>query len=98
MDPRATPAPSSVGMVARFALVLSSPGDSREFTDECDWESFVSLIEKVTSSTAEFLNKRGVYAGRRSTKIHVALYRRTGGRVGGALPGLPRARIALLDH
>lgn len=58
----------------------------------------MSLIGKVTSSTAEFLNKRGVYAGRRSTKIHVALYRRTGGRLGGALPGLPQARIALLNH
>jgi deazaflavin-dependent oxidoreductase (nitroreductase family) len=39
-----------------------------------------------------------VYAGRRSTKIHVALYRRTGGRIGGALPGWPGARIALLEH
>ena len=58
----------------------------------------MSLIGKITSSTAELLNKRGVYAGRRSTKIHVALYRRTGGRIGGALPGLPQARIALLDH
>jgi hypothetical protein len=30
--------------------------------------------------------------GRRSKRIHVALYRRTGGRIGSQLPGLP-ARI-----
>jgi deazaflavin-dependent oxidoreductase (nitroreductase family) len=58
----------------------------------------MSLLGKLTSSSSQFINKRGVYAGRRSTKIHVALYRRTGGRVGGALPGFPQARIALVDH
>lgn len=58
----------------------------------------MSLLGKLTSSSAEFMNKRGVYAGRRSTKVHVALYRMTGGRVGRALPGWPTARIALLDH
>jgi deazaflavin-dependent oxidoreductase (nitroreductase family) len=36
--------------------------------------------------------------GRRSTKVHVALYRRTAGKLGGHLPGWPNARIALLDH
>lgn len=58
----------------------------------------MSLLGKVTSAAAELVNRRGVYAGRRSTRIHVALYRRTGGRIGGALPGLPQVRIALLDH
>jgi deazaflavin-dependent oxidoreductase (nitroreductase family) len=58
----------------------------------------MSLLGKLTSSSSQFINKRGIYAGRRSTKIHVALYRKTGGRVGGALPGWPRARIALIDH
>ena len=58
----------------------------------------MSLLGKITSSSSQFINKRGVYAGRRSTKIHVALYRRTGGRMGGALPGWPHARIALVDH
>jgi F420H(2)-dependent quinone reductase len=58
----------------------------------------MSLLGKLTSSSAHFLNKYGVYAGRRSTKIHVALYRRTSGKIGGALPGLPQARIALVDH
>lgn len=58
----------------------------------------VSLLGKLTSSSARLLNKRGVYAGRRSTKIHVALYRRTKGKIGGALPGLPQTKIVLLDH
>ncbi len=58
----------------------------------------MSLLGKATEWTSELVNKRGIYAGRRATKIHVALYRATRGRVGGALPGLPQARIALLDH
>jgi deazaflavin-dependent oxidoreductase (nitroreductase family) len=58
----------------------------------------MSLLGRITSSSAHFLNKRGVYAGRRSTKVHVSLYRRTNGRVGGALPGMPQAKIALVDH
>jgi deazaflavin-dependent oxidoreductase (nitroreductase family) len=49
-------------------------------------------------SVSEFGNKRGVYLGKRSTRVHVALYRRTGGRLGGHLPGWPAARILLLDH
>jgi deazaflavin-dependent oxidoreductase (nitroreductase family) len=40
----------------------------------------------------------GIHLGRRSARIHVALYRRTGGRIGGHLPGLPAARIVLVDH
>jgi F420H(2)-dependent quinone reductase len=43
-------------------------------------------------------NRRGLYLGRRSTRIHVAIYRRTGGRLGGHLPGLRSARVLLLDH
>jgi deazaflavin-dependent oxidoreductase (nitroreductase family) len=56
------------------------------------------LLGKLTASSSQFANKHGVYAGRRSTRIHVALYRRTGGRVGSALPGWPDVRIALVDH
>jgi len=58
----------------------------------------MSLLGKLTSSSSEFINKRGLYAGRRSTRIHVALYRKSGGRVGGALPGWPDAKIVLIDH
>ncbi len=55
-------------------------------------------LGQFTASSSQFANKRGIYAGRRSTKIHVALYRRTGGRIGGHLPGWPEARIVLVDH
>jgi F420H(2)-dependent quinone reductase len=53
---------------------------------------------RLNAAAAEAMNKRGIYLGRRSTKMHVALYRRSGGRLGGHLPGLPGARVALIDH
>jgi F420H(2)-dependent quinone reductase len=53
---------------------------------------------RVAMSASEFANKRGVYLGKRSTKVHVALYRRSHGRLGGHLPGWPAAPILLLDH
>jgi deazaflavin-dependent oxidoreductase (nitroreductase family) len=56
------------------------------------------LLARLAASGSQFANKRGVYMGRRSTKIHVAVYRRTGGKVGGHFPGLPEARILLADH
>jgi deazaflavin-dependent oxidoreductase (nitroreductase family) len=56
------------------------------------------LLGRFTASISQFANKRGIYLGRRSTKIHVALYRRTNGRMGGHLPGWPEVRIALVDH
>lgn len=55
-------------------------------------------LGRLTASSSQFANKRGVYLGRRSTKLHVALYRRSGGRAGGHIPGWPEARILLLDH
>jgi len=58
----------------------------------------VSLFGQITASSSQFINKRGIYLGRRSTKPHVALYRRSGGRLGGHIPGWPGARIALIDH
>lgn len=58
----------------------------------------MSLLGRVTLASSELINKRGLYAGRRSTKIHVAIYRRTRGRMGGKLPGWPQPRIALVDH
>jgi deazaflavin-dependent oxidoreductase (nitroreductase family) len=58
----------------------------------------MSLLGRLTASSSEFANKRGIYMGRRSTKLHVALYRRTGGGIGGRLPGWPEARIGLIDH
>jgi deazaflavin-dependent oxidoreductase (nitroreductase family) len=47
---------------------------------------------------SRFANKRGLYMGRRATKLHVALYRISRGRLTNHLPGVPAARILLLDH
>ena len=55
-------------------------------------------LGRITAAGAQFANRHGVYFGRRSTKVHVALYRRSGGRIGGHFPGWPAARILLLDH
>jgi deazaflavin-dependent oxidoreductase (nitroreductase family) len=60
--------------------------------------SDVSLLGRLAASASQFAGKRGIYLGRRSTKIHVAFYRRSGGKIGGHLPGWSRARILLLDH
>jgi deazaflavin-dependent oxidoreductase (nitroreductase family) len=57
-----------------------------------------SALGQFTASSSEFANKRGIYMGRRSTKFHVALYRWTGGKIGGHIPGWPEARILLVDH
>jgi F420H(2)-dependent quinone reductase len=58
----------------------------------------MSPFARFTLVGSEFINKRGLYAGRRSTKVHVAIYRRTRGKMGGKLPGWPQVRIALIDH
>src|SRR5258708_7017088 len=58
----------------------------------------MTSLGQLTASCSQFANKRGIYLGRRSSKINVALYRLTGGRIGGHLPGWPAARIVLVDH
>jgi deazaflavin-dependent oxidoreductase (nitroreductase family) len=58
----------------------------------------MSSLGQITTSSSQFINKRGIYLGRRSTKFHVALYRRSGGKIGGHIPGWPEARIALVNH
>jgi deazaflavin-dependent oxidoreductase (nitroreductase family) len=58
----------------------------------------MSWSARFVVSSSQFLNRHGIYLGRRSARIHVALYRRSGGGIGGHLPGLPAARILLLDH
>ncbi len=58
----------------------------------------MSILGKFTASTSQFANKRGLYAGRRSAKVHAALYRKSGGRLGGHLPGWPEARIVLVHQ
>lgn len=53
---------------------------------------------QAVAAASEFANKRGIYLGRRATRLHVALYRLTNGRFGNHIPGWPDARIALVDH
>lgn len=57
-----------------------------------------SPLARFTAWSSQMANRRGIYLGRRSTRVHVALYRWSRGRLGGHLPGWPAARIALLDH
>jgi deazaflavin-dependent oxidoreductase (nitroreductase family) len=52
----------------------------------------------LTAASSQFANRHGIYLGRRSTKVHVALYRLSGGKIGGHIPGWPDARIVLVDH
>lgn len=61
-------------------------------------QSSPSLFGRLTASTSQLGNKHGFYLGRRLTKVHVAVYRRSKGRVAGHLPGWPKARIVLVDH
>ena len=60
--------------------------------------SGISVLGRIALSSSEFANKHGLYLGRRSGRIHAAIYRRTGGRLGGHVPGMPAARILVLDH
>ncbi len=56
------------------------------------------LSARLNLAGSQFANKRGLYLGKRSTTIHVRLYRWTNGRVGGKLPGFPNVPIVLVDH
>jgi deazaflavin-dependent oxidoreductase (nitroreductase family) len=55
-------------------------------------------LARFVASSSQFANKHGIYFGRRLTKIHVALYRWSGGKLTAHLPGWREARIVLLDH
>jgi F420H(2)-dependent quinone reductase len=57
-----------------------------------------SLNGRLNLAAVEVINDRGIYLGRRSTKVHVVIYRRSGGRLGRKMPGWPGAEIALIDH
>jgi deazaflavin-dependent oxidoreductase (nitroreductase family) len=57
-----------------------------------------SLNARLNLAASEAINDRGIYLGRRSTKVHVAIYRRSGRRLGRMVPGWPGAEIALIDH
>lgn len=53
---------------------------------------------RLQLAIGQFASERGVYLGRRSTRVHTAVYRWTRGRLGSRVPGFPDARIALVDH
>lgn len=57
-----------------------------------------SPFGRLTAAASQFANSHGVYMGKRSTRLHVAVYRRSGGRIGGHLPGWPQAPIVLVTH
>ncbi len=57
-----------------------------------------SLNARLTLAASDALNDRGIYLGRRSTRLHVAVYRRSGGRLGRQVSGFPGVEIALIDH
>jgi deazaflavin-dependent oxidoreductase (nitroreductase family) len=58
----------------------------------------IGPFARLQLAVGEFASKRGVYLGRRSTRIHTAVYRWTRGRLGNRVPGFPDARIGLVDH
>jgi deazaflavin-dependent oxidoreductase (nitroreductase family) len=58
----------------------------------------LTLFGRFIAWSSQLANKRGIYLGRRATRIHVALYRRTAGRLGGHLPGWKEVPIVLVDH
>src|SRR5215211_6000508 len=48
--------------------------------------SALTVRDRIQLSILDVLSMRGLYLGRRSTKIHVALYRRTKNRAEAGLP------------
>lgn len=58
----------------------------------------VGAIARLSDAVSRFFSARGIYLGKRSAKLHVAIYRLSRGRLGGRVPGWPEARIALLSH
>lgn len=53
---------------------------------------------RLSSAVSNLFAERGIYLGRRSTRVHVFLYRASRGRLGRRVPGWPEAEIALVDH
>jgi deazaflavin-dependent oxidoreductase (nitroreductase family) len=55
-------------------------------------------LGRLSSAVSNLFAERGIDLGRRSTKVHVALYRASRGRLGRRVPGWPGTEIALVDH
>lgn len=83
----------------QVAAALSSAGSADSASPAAPLPgTAASLNARLNLAAADAMNDRGVYLGRRSTKVHVAIYRRSGGRLGRKVPGFPGAEIALVDH
>jgi hypothetical protein len=76
-------------------LARSKRPEARRTLGEKPANERLSPTARIVMAISQFANERGIYLGRRSSRLHVALYRLTGGRLGGHHPGLPGARIAL---
>ncbi|HEX4305464.1 MAG TPA: nitroreductase/quinone reductase family protein [Solirubrobacterales bacterium] len=90
---------SPLGRAIAVGLGAATAADLRlaaALRDEAD--AAQSLNARINLAASDALNDRGIYLGRRSTKVHVAIYRRSGGRLGAVTPGWPDAKIALVDH
>ena len=57
-----------------------------------------SLWSRLVLVASLAANRRGIYNGRYSARVHVALYRLSSGRIGGRMPGFPWVPIVLVDH
>ena len=58
----------------------------------------MTRLGRFSSAVSSFFAERGIYLGKRSTKVHVAVYSASRGRLGRRVPGWPEAEIALVDH
>jgi deazaflavin-dependent oxidoreductase (nitroreductase family) len=58
----------------------------------------MTRLGSFSSAVSNFFAERGVYLGKRSTRVHVALYRASRGRLGRGVPGWPEAEIGLVNH
>lgn len=94
LSPDATGA--AAGATEAAAGVTPSPGPLP--VDATARATAPSAIARLGLALSEAMNDRGIYLGRRAAKVHVAVYRRSRGRIGASLPGWPGAKVALVDH
>ena len=58
----------------------------------------ITRMGRFSGAVSSFFAERGIYLGKRSTRVHVAVYRWSRGRLGRRVPGWPSAEIALVNH
>lgn len=89
-------------VVAQFWLIVTVIGIASRNTSRRTvmkpQDSHPSMIARIVTAASRSANKRGLYLGPRATTLHVAVYRVSRGRLAGHIPGMPAARILLLEH